>query len=103
MTINPLQEMRDGLTPIDELPDDVDIGELMCTFAIDGQTIRAANGEEGSAFAWIDMRTVPAVGDYVMRRAINVDEDGAARVIGRGWMAHNWVVLYVERVEVGPC
>lgn len=90
---------RDRIIIRDEVPDGVDLDALLVTFHLDGKPV--PGGETGSELhGWFDMRTAPAVGDHVMLRAIGLEDDGIATVNGRGWLEHNWLMVYLERVDL---
>lgn len=94
---NPMAKMRETMEPRSEVPDGTDLRSLMITFTLDGAETLAGGPE--TLYAWVDMQTAPVDGDIVLRRAINVDEDGYAVVKARAWFSHNWLMLWLDRFD----
>lgn len=88
---------RDTLIPIAPIPEHVDRNALIITFDLDGEDVLAPTG---GMLVWADMDTAPVKGDLIVRRTLGLDEDGVVRVKARAWFEHNWLLIYLDRVEL---
>lgn len=79
------------------LPDGVDPNGLVVTFAIEGEDVKGRDDIDGGGqvLGWVDMKVVPAAGDFILGAALGLDAN-FVRVVTRVWVDHNWVKVLIE-------
>lgn len=85
-----------------DVPEGVEVDQLMIVFAVDGETLVTPDGK---TLVWVDMRTAPVVGDIVLSQALGLEAGDAYTCTGRGWMDHNLlnvVLVDGENEEPAP-
>ena len=83
------------LRPVGEVPDGINLDNLVITFMLDNQYLQDG---EGRYCAWVDMQTAPAKGDIVLAQAVGL-EGGPMAVRCRCWVEHNWMLVFLEVVD----